>query len=85
MHRRCLPQDEHCIPKSTTNTLFDQPLASLELSFAGNRVYIYTTIGFCIWNLFALVTLILVFRKRNQKMDWGELVEGAPEGYRYSL
>ena len=46
---------------------------------------IYTTIGLCLWNLFALVTLILVFRKRNQRMEKGELVEKAPEGYRYSL
>jgi hypothetical protein len=45
---------------------------------------IYTTIGLCVRNLFALVTLILVFRKRNLRMESGELVEGPPEGYRYN-
>jgi hypothetical protein len=41
---------------------------------------IYTTIGLCVYNLFALPILIMVFRKRNKRMERGELVEGAPEG-----
>lgn len=46
---------------------------------------IYTTMGFCVYNIFALVALIVVFRNRNKRMDRGQLVEGAPEGYRFSL
>jgi hypothetical protein len=47
---------------------------------------IYTTIiGLCVWDLFALVALILEFRTRNQRMESGELVEGTPERYRYSF
>ena len=46
---------------------------------------VYTTMGFCVWNLFALVVLIVVFRGRNRRMQEGEIVPGAPEGYRFSL
>ena len=46
---------------------------------------IYSTIGFCVFNVFALVVLIVVFRGRNKRIERGEVVEGAPEGYRFSL
>ena len=46
---------------------------------------IYTTMGLCVYNLAALAALIMIFRKRNKRMERGELVEGAPEGYRFSL
>ena len=46
---------------------------------------IYTTIGFCLFNVFALIVLIMVFRQRNKRIERGEVIEGAPEGYRFSL
>jgi hypothetical protein len=46
---------------------------------------IYTTIGFCVYNLGALVTLIFVFKVRNKRIDQGEVVDGAPEGFRFGL
>jgi hypothetical protein len=41
--------------------------------------------GFCVYNFCALVTLILVFRAKNKRMERGEYVEGAPEGFRFGL
>ena len=46
---------------------------------------IYTTIGFCVFNVFALIVLIIEFRRRNKRIERGEGIEGAPEGYRFSL
>ncbi|KAK5172366.1 uncharacterized protein LTR77_004005 [Saxophila tyrrhenica] len=46
---------------------------------------IYTTIGFCVYNIFALLVCIFAYRKRNQRIAQGEVLEGAPEGYRFSL
>ena len=46
---------------------------------------IYTTIGLCTYNLFALVALIFVFRGKNRRLERGEFVEGAPEGFRFGL
>ena len=46
---------------------------------------IYTTTGLCVYNFFALVALIFTFRAKNRRVERGELVEGAPEGYRFSL
>lgn len=46
---------------------------------------IYTTIGLCVYDIFALITSIVAFSQRNKRIDRGELVEGAPKGYRFSL
>jgi hypothetical protein len=46
---------------------------------------IYTTMGFCIYNFFALVVLIFVFGAKNKRLASGEVVDGAPEGYKFSL
>ena len=46
---------------------------------------IYTTIGFCVFNVFALIVLIMVFRGRDERIEKGEVIEGAPEDYRFSL
>lgn len=46
---------------------------------------IYTTMGFCAYNLCALTVLIFVFRAKNKRLEKGERIEGAPEGYRFGL
>ena len=46
---------------------------------------IYTTIGMCVYNFCALLLLISRFTARNKRSARGEVVEGAPEGSRFSL
>jgi hypothetical protein len=46
---------------------------------------IYTSMGFCVYMWVALVTLIVVYRRKNRLLAQGGHVEGAPEGFRFSL
>lgn len=45
---------------------------------------VYTTIGFCVYNVFALVALILIYHRKNKHLEQDGHVPGAPEGFRFS-
>ncbi|KAK3696065.1 hypothetical protein LTR37_018146 [Vermiconidia calcicola] len=46
---------------------------------------IYTVIGMCSYNLCALSALIFIYSRKNKRLEPGEVVDLAPEGFRYSL
>ena len=47
---------------------------------------IYTVVGMCVYNLFALSALIYIYHGKNKRLDRGEVLSDyAPEGFRYSL
>lgn len=46
---------------------------------------IYTTIGLTTWNVFAIIALVIIYRRRNKAADRdGTVIQGVP-GFRYSL